>query len=55
MTVDRNGLSPTNRVDIAVVGRNKGTGWGAPSYLSIARMDESAPYSDPILTPRSAK
>ena len=55
VTVDRNGLSPTNRVDITVVGRNKGTGWGAPSYLSIARMDESAPYSDPILTPRPAK
>ena len=44
------GLSPTNRVDIAVVGRNAGTGWGAPSYVSIARMDPSAPYSDPALT-----
>ena len=44
------GLSPVNRVDIAVFGRNPGTGWGAPSYLSIARMDASAPYSDPALT-----
>lgn len=51
VTVDRRGMSPTNRVDIAVMGRNAGTGWGAPSYVSIARMDPSAPYSDPALTP----
>ena len=44
------GLSPTNRVDIAVMGRNAGTGWGAPSYVSFARMDPDAPYSDPALT-----
>lgn len=44
------GLSPTNRVDIAVMGRNAGTGWGAPSYVSFARMDPEAPYSDPALT-----
>ena len=44
------GLSPTNRVDITVVGRNEGTGWGAPSYISFARMDPAAPYSDPALT-----
>ena len=49
--VDRRGMSPTNRVDIAVFGRNPGTGWGAPSYVSFARMDSSAPYSDPVLTP----
>jgi len=34
-----------------VCGRNPGTGWGAPSYVSFARMDAKAPYSDPILTP----
>ena len=51
VTVSRRGLSPTNRVDITVVGRNPGTGWGAPSYVSFARMDPSAPYSDPLLTP----
>lgn len=51
VTVGRRGLSPTNRVDITVVGRNPGTGWGAPSYVSFARMDPSAPYSDPVLTP----
>ena len=51
VTIDRRGLSPTNRVDITVVGRNPGTGWGAPSYVSFARMDPSAPYSDPVLTP----
>ena len=48
--LNRTGMSPTNRVDIAVFGRNPGTGWGAPSYVSFARMDSSAPYSDPVLT-----
>ena len=51
VTIDRHGMSPTNRVDIAVFGRNPGTGWGNPSYVSFARMDPSAPYSDPVLTP----
>ena len=50
VTIGRNGLSPTNRVDITVVARSKGTGWGAPSYVSFARMDPAAPYSDPALT-----
>lgn len=50
--VDRTKLSPTERVDIAVFARNPGTSWGAPSYVSIARMDPSAPYSDPALTPQ---
>ena len=52
--IDRRGMSPTNRVDVAVVGRNSGTDWGAPSYVSFARMDLVAPYSDPLLTPRPA-
>ena len=50
VTIGRRGLSPTNRVDITVCGRNAGTGWGAPSYVSFARMDPAAPYSDPALT-----
>ena len=50
VTIDRSVLSPTNRVDITVVGRSGKTGWGAPSYVSFARMDPSAPYSDPALT-----
>jgi len=50
VTVDRRGLSPVNRVDIAVFGRNSGTGWGAPSYVCFARMDPKAAYSDPALT-----
>ena len=50
VAVDKSVLSPTNRVDITVVGRNAKTGWGAPSYVSFARMDPSAPYSDPALT-----
>jgi len=49
--IGRRGLSPTNRVDIMVCGRNPGTGWGAPSYISFSRMDAKAPYSDPVLTP----
>ena len=51
VTVDRRGLNPTNRVDIMVCGRNAGTGWGAPSYVCFSRLDPSAPYSDPVLTP----
>ena len=50
ITIDRTGMSPTNRVDIAVFARSAGTGWGAPSYISFARMDAEAPYSDPVLT-----
>lgn len=50
VTISRRGMSPTNRVDIAVFGRNPGTGWGAPSYLSFARMDPRTPCSDPVLT-----
>ena len=50
VTINRTGMSPTNRVDIAVFGRNAATGWGAPSYISFARMDNAAPYSDPVLT-----
>ena len=51
VVINRRGMSPTNRVDIAVFGRNPGTSWGNPSYVSFARMDHSAPYSDPVLTP----
>ena len=50
VTVRRQGLSPTNRVDIAVFGRNEKTGWGAPSYVCFSRVDPKAPYSDPALT-----
>ena len=52
VTIDRTKMSPVNRVDIAVFGRNPGTDWGAPSFISFARMDPTAPYSDPALTPR---
>lgn len=50
VVINRSGMSPTNRVDIAVFGRNRTTSWGAPSYVSFARMDNTAPYSDPVLT-----
>lgn len=49
--IDVSRLNPTSRVDVAVFGRNARTGWGAPSFVSFARMDPSAPYSDPVLTP----
>ncbi len=52
VTLDRTKMSPTNRVDVAVFARKKGkTGWGAPSFVSFAVVDPSAPYSDPALTP----
>ena len=52
ITIDKRGLSPTNRVDIAVFARVPGKAWGAPSYVCFSRMDPSAPYSDPLLTPQ---
>lgn len=51
ITIDRSELSPTNRIDITVVGRNAKTGWGAPAYVSFAVVDPKAPYSDPALMP----
>lgn len=55
VTIDKKGMSPTNRVDITVVARNKSSSWGAPSYVSFAVVDPDAPYSDPVLTPRVKK
>lgn len=52
VTVRKENLSPTNRVDVAVFGRNPGTDWGAPSFISFSAVDPSAPYSDPFLTPK---
>ena len=51
VTLARSAVTQGNRVDIAVFGRNPGTGWGAPSYISFARLDERAPYCDPALLP----
>lgn len=51
VTVERAKLDPTHRVDIGVFGRNPGTEWGNPSFVSFAATDPSAPYSDPALTP----
>jgi len=50
VTLKSSALSPTNRVDIAVFGRNPGTDWGAPSYVSFSRLDSNAPYCDPYFT-----
>lgn len=51
VTIDRTGMTPTNRIDIGVFARAPGTGWGAPSFVSFAVVDPTAPYSDPYLTP----
>lgn len=51
VTVDRRRMSVTNRVDVAVFGKSAVSAWGAPSYVSFAVVDPSAPYSDPALTP----
>lgn len=50
ITVLKSALSPTSRVDVAVFGRNNGTGYGAPSFVCFSAVDHSAPYSDPLLT-----
>ena len=51
-SVDRTKLKGTERIDIAAFGRNPGTGWGAPAYVSIAIVDPDAPYYDPALVPK---
>jgi len=52
MALDRTKLSGTVRVDLAAFGRNKGTGWGAPTYASFSVLDVDAPYYDPLLVPK---
>jgi len=54
ISIDKTRLSTTNRVDLAVFGRNRGTAWGAPSFVSFAVVDPNAEYSDPALTPLGA-
>ncbi len=49
LTLDRTRLTISNRVDVAVFGRNAGTGWGAPSYVSFAVTDTNSDKSDPYL------
>jgi len=49
VTIDRVGVTPDNRIDIAVVGKTEKSGWGAPSYVSFAVLDEKAGYCDPLL------
>ena len=55
VTIDRSGMTPTNRIDVAVFARTAESGWGAPAFVSFAVVDASAPYSDPALTPAPAK
>ena len=49
--IDRSKLKGTARVDLAAFGRNKGTAWGAPSFVSFSVLDLDAPYYDPTLAP----
>lgn len=51
ITLDRSKLSPVHRVDLAVFGKTRSSAWGAPAFVSFSRVDTSAPYSDPFLTP----
>lgn len=39
--IDKTLLTPSNRVDVAVFGKTKTSGWGAPSFISFA-LPESA-------------
>ena len=55
VTINKDRVSPTNRVDIAVFGRNKGTGFGAPSYVCFASLEGEADYVDPVLKPPAPK
>ena len=50
-SVDRTKLKGTERVDFAAFGRNPGTCWGAPTYVSVSIVDPDAPYYDPALVP----
>ena len=51
ITIDRSGMTPTNRIDLAVFAKSGVSDWGAPSFVSFAVVDPAAPYSDPALTP----
>ena len=53
VAIDRTKLAGTARVDLAVFGRNPGTGWGAPAYVSFSVVDVDAPYHDPALVPQA--
>ena len=52
LAIDRTKLKGTARVDLAAFGRGKGTGWGAPAYVSFSIVDTEAPYYDPALVPK---
>ncbi len=51
--IDREKLTTTNRVDVAIFAKTPTSDWGAPSFVSFAVVDPSAPYSDPLLMPQS--
>lgn len=51
VTLDKTLINPSNRVDLAVFAKTGKSLWSAPSFVSFAVVDPSAPYSDPVLTP----
>ena len=53
VTLDKNLMSTTNRVDLAIFAKTGKSRWSAPSFVSFGVVDPSAPYSDPVLTPQA--
>lgn len=49
ITVDRTKVTVRDRIDIAVMAKTPKSGWGAPSYISLAVVDGEASYVDPWL------
>lgn len=49
ITIDKNLITQSNRVDIAIFGRTSKSDWGAPSFVSFAVLDPNAEYCDPVL------
>lgn len=50
ISVDREKLRGSGRVDVAIFAKTQSSGWGAPAFVSFAVVDPGAAYSDPVLT-----
>lgn len=55
VTIDRNKLGATSRVDIGIFGKTKDSGWGAPSIVSFAVVEPRDGYVDPVLLGEAEK
>ena len=47
--VRRSRMTSVNRVDVAVFGKTRSSGWGAPSFVSFAVVEPVVKYSDPAI------